>query len=522
MVTVEDGSGLTMADIIEDQKADTIRPTILAHVLPLMPMTGAVIRSDNAPSYQSLSLEADQQDSLWSKLHLKWELGASYNINKNPISENKIKELEKEILRFKAAGGPLTKLDLIQIVAILNLRVRQHGKSAKELMLRRESMDNKPIDTKDTDVAMTIEENRIANHSAMREHHARRGKKEAAEADFQVGDLVLVRDTLSKHKPREIHTVVEVDSNDNIKIKKFENQLRQKSFDVKPSQLIFYYNYRPGPEQPAGDGEIDLEKAAREHQSPKRQKLDEESDESLENSALNNNIVEISSSSGSDNSSNDARAEITDHVENTERVKPAGKGAPGPSTDQYNKSLRSKRSAAVKASKKVKEWCEMDNLVKVYRSYIHGWDEKHNRRLEEAGDQMIPMNLMTVDDETDDLMGFRNDHERVNDLVNEYQAFLGNHSQSDPHDPTWQPDESEDSDEFIDASMIPNVDTGAEGINSLSLDDTTNPDLEVPPSPPSRTQVQFDIGVESTSTQRPKSLRNTIRRDYQKMNEEGL
>ena len=101
------------------------------------------------PSFQSLQGEANQPGSIWSEKNITWEVGATYNVNKNPISENKICELEKEILRFKALGGPLTPLDLVLVTEILNSRVRQHGKSAKELMAK----DNKPIDVSDKEIA---------------------------------------------------------------------------------------------------------------------------------------------------------------------------------------------------------------------------------------------------------------------------------------------------------------------------------------------------------------------------------
>ena len=527
LVTVEDGSGLTMTDLVDNQKAETIRPAILAQVLPLMPMSGAVIRSDNAPSHQSLKLEAEEKDSVWSRHNITWELGATYNVNKNPVCENKIRELEKEILRFKASGGPLTKLDLVQITNLVNTRVRHHGKSAKELLLRREAMNNTPIDVSDSEVATQVETNRDVNHANLQKHHRKRGKKEAPEMDFQVGDLVLVRDTLSKHKPREVHTVVELDGNENVKIKKFENQLRQKTFDVKPSQLIPYFSYRPGPEQPAGAGEIDLEKIAKEHQSPKRPRVEnDESDESLENSALNNNIVEISDSSSSDNSKNNTSIEIIENIEHIEKAKPAGKGAPGPLTDQYKKSLRSKRSAAVKANEKLKEWAEMDDLVKVYRNYIHGWDENENKKLVCVDDHLMELDQKVCNDTIENGIGFEEDIERVNDLVEEYQAFLTNRDQSEHDDPTWVPDESDDSDDYIDASMIPNVGSESRDINTQELGESSTQlweaALETPPSPPSHTQLQFDIGISSSSTQRPRPTRSTVRHDYKKMNEEGF
>ena len=107
---------------------------------------------------------------------------------------------------------------------------------------------------------------------------------------------------------------------------------------------------------------------------------------------------------------------------------------------------------------------------------------------------------------------------------------ITNRNQSEDQDPTWDPDpsdnQSDDSDDYVDASMIPNIGSEAVGINAQELDETSTrlwePSLEVPASPPTGSQVNFDIGVSTSSTLRPRSSRSTARHDYKRMNEEGL
>ena len=529
LVTVEDASHYTMVELMDDQKADTIRPAILAQVLPLIPMSGAVVRCDNGPSFQTLKLEADKEGSVWKRLGIKWETGATYNVNKNPICENKIKELEKEILRFKGHGGPVTRLELVQIVSILNNRIRHHSKTAKEVCLRREGRDNCPIDVIDEEVAANVEDNRKKNHKVLHDHHIKRGRKSTDPTEFRVGDLVLVRDTLSKHNPREVHTVVGYDDNGNIEIKKLENsQFRQRNFLVKPPQLISYYNYRPGPEQPAGDTEIDLEKnkLAKEYEGDKkRQRLTKE--ESVEedegNSILNENIISISDSDSSGASSQPS-VEMHEVGQQLEDIKPAGKGAPGPITDQLNLSLRSKRSAAVKANERIKK---LNSLAKVYMNYLHGWNEAENKELDMIDDSYVwaYTDKPRLIDENEVIMNDFDNDDELYEVVERYQAFLTDHSQSAGRVRS----QSDSSLDIRDASMLPQAGDTQMGINPSILENSNTEVWEadlVTPAPTGLTQplaqLEFNLGVESSSTQRSRSGRQTRKHDYNKLHEDGF
>ena len=73
LVTVEDGSHLTLTSLIDDQRSDTIKTAVLTHILPLITMSGTTLRSDNAPSLNSLALESQNPDSIWAKYNIKWE-----------------------------------------------------------------------------------------------------------------------------------------------------------------------------------------------------------------------------------------------------------------------------------------------------------------------------------------------------------------------------------------------------------------------------------------------------------------
>ena len=507
LVTVEDGSHQTFTSLIDDQRADTIKTSVLSHILPLITLSGTVLRTDNAPSFNSLAIESTHPDSIWAKYNIRWEMGDRYNPNKNPIVENKIREISKEILKFKSAGGPISELDLIEVTHILNTRVRHHGHASREIFLRRDLLHNKPIDVMDEDISKTVESLRKDHHADQASHLKNRGAKTLPEVQYQVGDLVLVRDMLSKHSPREIHTVVEVKGNGNYAIKKLENQIRQKTFNVKHTQLILYSNYRPGPEKSA-DEESALEKIKTvknesEDKPAKRQKMSASSTSSLEFNLLNNNVIEVDDSP---NSSKDGPSEditIDSRSEHISARKPAGKGAPV-------KSLRSKRRAAAFANQRLKE---MHACLRVYTEYLHGWKYEDNNDVND--DQFVyGQARISHTDPVNDNLGIVNGDRRLNDLVATYQEFL---SQENP------------SQEPAPDSMLPNHDLTNETINTDSLDhyDTTplSPDLQVP-TDSSLTQdldqIHFNIGVSSTSTVRTRAGRSVLRRDYREADSSGF
>ena len=71
---------------------------------------------------------------------------------------------------------------------------------------------------------------------------------------IEVGDLVLLRDDLSKHEAREPFIVLKADmEQDEYVIKKFTGSLRVKNHVVKLHQLILLSHFRPGPKLASKD-----------------------------------------------------------------------------------------------------------------------------------------------------------------------------------------------------------------------------------------------------------------------------
>ena len=88
---------------------------------------------------------------------------------------------------------------------------------------------------------------RAKAHDVSIKHQAAKGLKPPEKAQFAVGDLVMLRNDTSKTKARDTFIVVEMTEDGNLIIKRLNNQLRQKNYVVKHSDLIHHSCYRPGP-----------------------------------------------------------------------------------------------------------------------------------------------------------------------------------------------------------------------------------------------------------------------------------
>lgn len=97
----------------------------------LCPLDGpsAVIRTDPAPGFTALA-----GDESLAKHRLSIEVSNAKNVNKNPVTEKAVQELQGEILRIEPNCRAVTPLLLSLATARLNSRVRSRGLSACEML----------------------------------------------------------------------------------------------------------------------------------------------------------------------------------------------------------------------------------------------------------------------------------------------------------------------------------------------------------------------------------------------------
>ena len=232
-------SQFTRAMLIPDQKADTLRNALITMVLDIIPDTGTSIRVDGATGFQQLERESTTNNSTLKKLGIKIVLGRLLNKNKNPVAENAVQEIHKEILRLKNSEGPITDTELMIILKNINNRVRYHSKTPKEILFRRNALSNVPINVDDEHIISSQKAHRTTS-SKHSQKHKEKSKSRTPMQTFQRGDLVLLRDVHSKSSPRDTFIVEELPREDSkfLLIRKLKQQLRPRLYRALPDELI--------------------------------------------------------------------------------------------------------------------------------------------------------------------------------------------------------------------------------------------------------------------------------------------
>ncbi|XP_069110407.1 uncharacterized protein [Argopecten irradians] len=232
----ETTTSYTSACLILDEKRETLRDGLLRLALELHPLDGphAIIRVDPAPGFMSL-----RDDTILHRFRIEIEVGRIKNINKNPVAERAIAELEDELLRQEPGGGPVTELALATAVARLNSRIRGSGLSARECWTQRSQFTHDQLPISDRDNIIEQNKRRETNHrsSEKSKYPKHRDSQTPYMAEIKVGDLVYLYTDRDKTKARNRYLVVSIpEGSEWCFIKKFTgNQLRSSSYKVKLS-----------------------------------------------------------------------------------------------------------------------------------------------------------------------------------------------------------------------------------------------------------------------------------------------
>ena len=230
----EDISSFTDATFVNNEQADTLRDGIIVIMSRLRSPLGpkATIRTDPATALRSLV-----NDRCLSGLNLEIELGEPKNVNKNPIAEKGIQELEAEFVRLKPLGGKVSEALLAQAVSNLNSRIRQNKLSSFEVWNRREMTTGNPLSLSDKELIDLKQQQRESHHHSSAKYKAR-GKDQEVKAEVTIGDIVYLYIDKSKLRSREKYMVTKVTGDDVFVQKLTSNQLRGRVYKVKRTDII--------------------------------------------------------------------------------------------------------------------------------------------------------------------------------------------------------------------------------------------------------------------------------------------
>ena len=230
LITKDELSHFATAVLIEDQTAENLRQGLIQSIAPYISETGAKVRVDSAPGFNSIAQQQDE-DEIFKRLKLKVELGDPLNSNKNPNAEAAIAELKRELLNLGHSNCPIDQAALSLATHNMNTRVRAGGKTASERMMARDILTNKPITVDENVLKTELELRRKKQHLA--------NTKQAPESahDYTIGDMVMLKEMKRLDKARDLFIVADI-VDDSIYIRRSEKQWRRQLYKVKPSQII--------------------------------------------------------------------------------------------------------------------------------------------------------------------------------------------------------------------------------------------------------------------------------------------
>lgn len=247
-------TSFTVGCIIDDERGVTLRDALIRLCIELRPLDGppAVVRTDPAPGFVSLC-----DDELLFRHRITIETGRVKNINKNPVAERGIQEVEGELLRQDPVRGPTTPTCLAVALARLNSRIRFHGLSSRELWTQRDQFCNSQLPLSDQELIMQQHDRRISNHS-----HSTRSKAPGNHSlrpdSIEVGDLVYLHNDRNKTCARHRYLVVTKEGSW-CNIRKFIGaQLRSTSYRVKLSECYKVPSYSFPNDVPPDESTADI------------------------------------------------------------------------------------------------------------------------------------------------------------------------------------------------------------------------------------------------------------------------
>ena len=196
-------SSFTCASIIPDETGDVLRSNLLT-LTAFFRSDSCTIRVDNAPGFQKL-----RQDDLLTKHGITLDFGLTKNPNKNAVADKAIQEFEDEILRVDPSGAPISETTLTKALQSINLRIRNRGLSAREILFGRDQTTGERLNFEDASLSQQQAMKRTNNHGPSATSKASK-KSTALRPLISLGDLVFIKAERSKLKGRDRYMIMNI------------------------------------------------------------------------------------------------------------------------------------------------------------------------------------------------------------------------------------------------------------------------------------------------------------------------
>ena len=244
LVTRDYFSSYTSACILSNERHDSLRSGLIQTTANLKIGGDATVRVDCATGLQALA-----GDKILQSYGLTVDLGRTKNINKNPVAEKAIEELEIELKKLYPTGNLLLPADLSIAIKTLNSRVRNRGLSAYEIIYQRDFNSGKQLNLDDDALGKFQYHSRLQNHAASAKSKTpNKSKSKIPKFNINPGDLIYVKSDGTKHVSRDRYLVTSCNPNFVNARKLVGSQFRTKEYELKRSEVF------PVPNSGSGKG----------------------------------------------------------------------------------------------------------------------------------------------------------------------------------------------------------------------------------------------------------------------------
>ena len=249
LILRETVTSFTSACLIESEEHSALRDGLINLSINLRPLDGptSIVRVDPAPGFTKLF-----QDAILLDQHIMLDIGRIKNVNKNPVAEKAVRELEDELLRLNDRNQTLTPTSLSVAVARLNTRIRYHGLSSRELWTQRDQFTHQQIHLDDYNLIQEQHHRRFTNNQYTNQ------RTTSQTQSFDIGTLVYLKNEKSKSSKRSRYLITQC-NHPWYQIRKFvSDQLRNATYKVHQSELCSVPSTAPpSPSQPPATDEPD-------------------------------------------------------------------------------------------------------------------------------------------------------------------------------------------------------------------------------------------------------------------------
>ena len=191
-------SSFTSACIINDEKADTLKSSLITLITPIRNPNNVLIRTDSATGFKALL-----NDQSLLKLNITIEPTDPSNKNSIATVDNAIKMLENEIVKNAPHSTSINETILALSVRNLNLLIRNRGLSAHEIMFARDNVSNQNLHFSDKELA---DSQKLIKSNSNKPDSTTTSEKEI----YSPGDLISINNEKSKHNVRDVYLVNKV------------------------------------------------------------------------------------------------------------------------------------------------------------------------------------------------------------------------------------------------------------------------------------------------------------------------